>query len=65
MVIISKSFQMLTYEVQYLDCLLGVMFFVVYGENNVEGKTKLWTEIKLATQILIGTKAWIIIDDFN
>lgn len=65
-VIVSKSLQMITCEVQFPDNPVGFIVSFVYASNEQAVRSVLWSEIvTLASSPTVLGKAWVVLGDFN
>ncbi|CAE5959389.1 unnamed protein product [Arabidopsis arenosa] len=65
-VVISKSLQMISYEVQLPDCAETVVISSIYAANDNSSRQSLWVELEnLSIDSRVNGKAWIVLGDFN
>ena len=64
--VILKSLQMVTVDVTWPSPQSYLIISIIYASNDAAERTLLWSELlDLATTHRLGSKAWLILGDFN
>ena len=65
-VVLSKSLQMISCEVQLPDCVETIVISSVYAANDEATRNSLWAElINMSMDSRVVGKAWLVMGDFN
>ena len=64
--VLSKSFQMITFEVSWPSCQSNVIISIIYASNDPAERSELWSEIStMASSQRLTSKPWLMLGDFN